>query len=165
MQHSQRWNATLAGLGLLLGVATSPAQAGRVVSATDPGFELTRIVSQFRGGTSEAIAPWETQPGQPIQGETVLFGQSNVFPESVRIQVSRDGGRTYRTLQPQDFTFTPTVVTPEGRPGSFSTLAIRFGADKVALIQNALVRITIQPMPGGDSTGDLVEAVLLRSPG
>jgi hypothetical protein len=160
------FDRTLALVGLIgaAGAATVPAWAGRVAQGSDPGFELTRIVSQFRGGTSEAIAPAETNPSQPVAGETLLFGMSNVFPEAVRITTSRSGQGT-RQLQPgTDFTFQATVVTPDGSQGSFSNVAIRFSADKVALIQNATVQITIQPQPGPSLAGDVIEAVQLRAP-
>lgn len=156
--------AALVGVAGGLVAAALPAWAGRVAQGRDPGFELTRIVSQYQGGTSEAISPAETVPSVPVQGETILFGQSNVFPEGVRVVVTR-AGQAARQLQPGvDFTFKATVVTPDGTPGAFSTVAIRFAADKVALVQNAQVDVTIQPQPGPGPTGDVIERVYLRAP-
>jgi hypothetical protein len=144
-------------LSILWTVAT-PAWAGRVSRGTDAGFELNRIVSQFRGRTSEAIAPGETEPSQPIAGETLLIGTSNVFPESVKVETFRSN-EGWRTVSPANFSFT---VTPVSQSGVISTVAIRFPANRVALIQNAFVRVTIQPFPGPGSFGDTLEGVFLR---
>jgi hypothetical protein len=156
--------AAVAGVALGLTAAVVPAWAGRVAQGRDPGFELTRIVSQYQGGTSEAISPGETIPTMPIQGETILFGQSNVFPEGVQITTFRPGEGTRRLRSGVDFFFKATVVTPDNVPGAFTTVAIHFPAAKVALIQNAQVDITIQPQPGPGPTGDVIERVLLRGP-
>jgi hypothetical protein len=164
MKHRYRRTLGLAGLAAVLLTAIAPVWAGRVERGNDPGFELTRIISAFRGRTSEAIAPWETVPSQPIQGETLLLGQSNAFPEGVKVETFRSS-QGWRTLvSGTDFTFKATVATPEGGQGAFSTVAIRFTADKVALIQDAVVRVTIQPMPPVDANWDVIESVTLRSP-
>ena len=163
MRRLQRWAVVLAVLGITTGTGSVPAWAGRVYRGVDGAFELARITSAYRGGTTEVIAPAEITPSQPIQGETLLFGYSNLFPESVKIETFRTS-QGWRTLQPADFTFKATVVTPEGTQGSFTAVVIRFAADKVALIQNAFVRITIQPMPGPTNFGDVVEGVILRAP-
>jgi len=145
-------------------IATAPtAWAGRVARGNDPGFELCRIVSAYLGKTSETIAPAETRPTQPIQGETFLIGTSTVFPEGVKVETWR-ATQGWRELSPADFTFKQTVVTPEGSQGVLANVVIRFAADKVSLIQNSFVRITILPMPGPQPTGDTVEGVFLRSP-
>jgi hypothetical protein len=164
MNRTWRWSVALAGIGLALSAALGPAWAGRVYRGDDTAFELNRVVSQFQGRTTEAIAPWELAPTQPIQGETLIFGMSNLFPESIKIQTSTNNGRTFTDLQPSDFTFHATVVTPEGTQGSFTAIVIRFAADKVSLIQNKYVLFTIQPMPGPGNHGDVIEALILRAP-
>lgn len=148
----------LLGTLSILWTAATPAWAGRVTRGNDAGFELSRIVSQFRGRTSEVISPGETEPTQPIAGETLLIGTSNVFPESVKVETFRQG-QGWRTLSSADFSFT---VTPVTQSGVISTVAIRFSANKVALIQNAFVRLTIQPFPGPGSFGDVLEGVFLQ---
>jgi hypothetical protein len=164
MKRTRRWSVALAGIGLAVGAAMTPAWVGRVYRGDDAAFELNRIVSQFQGRTTEAIAPWELVPTQPIQGETLIFGMCNVFPESIKIQTSTNNGHTLQDLQPADFTFKATVVTPEGTQGSFTAVVIRFSAEKVALIQNKYVLFTIQPMPGPGTHGDVIEALILRAP-
>jgi hypothetical protein len=57
MNPTRRWSAALAGMGLALLADMGPAWAGRVYRGDDPAFEITRIVSQFQGKTTEAIAP------------------------------------------------------------------------------------------------------------
>jgi hypothetical protein len=161
MKQNQRWIAVGAAAFAVLGLSAVPASAGRVTRGADAGFELHRIISQYQGRTSEAIAPWESVPTQPIQGETFLIGFSMVFPEGVKVETWRplEG---WKEVAPADYTFKATVVTPEGSQGSYTSSVIRFAADKVSLIQNAWVQITIQPMPGPGSPGDVVERVLLR---
>jgi hypothetical protein len=164
MYRTYRGTLALTGLlGATLAL-TGTAWAGRVSRGSDPGFELHRIVSLFQGGTSEAIAPSETQPSQPIQGETLLFGMSNVFPEGVRVVTFRPGAGSRQLQAGVDFTFTAQVVTPEGTTGSFTNVVLRFPADRVALIQDAQLQITIQPQLGPGPTGDVIEGVTLRSP-
>jgi hypothetical protein len=142
---------------------TAVAWAGRIARGGDAGFELCRVVSAYRGRTSETIAPGETRPTQPVTGETILIGTSTVFPESVRIETFRDG-QGWRQLQPSDFAVRLVELTPEVSHGVLSAVVIRFAPEKVALVQNAFVRITIFPFPGPDPVGDVVEGVFLRSP-
>lgn len=162
MRHDYRRISALAGVIGALALIAGPASAGRVARGEDPGFELHRIVSQYLGRTSEAIAPWETVPTQPIQGETFLFGFSNAFPEGVKVETWR-AGQGWREIAPADYTFRAEVVTPEGSQGSYVSTVIRFAPDKVALIQNAWVQITILPMPGPGPRGDVIERVFLRA--
>jgi hypothetical protein len=103
-------------------------------------------------------------PTQPIQGETLVFGMANVFPEGIKVETSTDNGRTFQEVPVANYTFKPTVVTPDGTQGSYTCVVVRFAADKVSLIQNKFVRFTIQPMPGPGPTGDVIEAVFLRAP-
>jgi hypothetical protein len=152
---------SMVGTFSVLCAAATPAWAGRVTRGSDPGFELTRIVSQFRGRTSEVIAPGETEPSQPIAGETLLIGTSNVFPEGVKLETFRQG-EGWRTLTPADYSFTATLVTPDGASGLVAAVVVRVPAAKVARIQNAFVRITIQPFPGPGLQGDVLEGVFLR---
>jgi hypothetical protein len=163
MKQYQRWAAALAAAAGVLALATAPALAGRVVRGDDAGFELTRIVSQYQGKTSETIAPWELVPLAPIQGETLLFGSSNIFPEGVKVETWR-ASEGWKEVAPANYTFKAAVVTPEGTQGAYTSTVIRFAADKVSLIQNAWVQITIQPMPGPDPRGDVLERVFLRAP-
>jgi hypothetical protein len=162
MKHCQRWVATIAGVAGVLALTVAPACAGRVTRGDDPGFELNRIVSQYLGRTSEAIAPWETVPSQPILGETFLFGFSNAFPEGVKVETWRVN-EGWKEVAPAEYTFKAEVVTPEGSQGSYVSTVIRFAADKVSLIQNAWVQVTIQPMPGPGPQGDVIEQVFLRA--
>lgn len=163
MKLWHRWIAALILTAGVVALGAAPARAGRVTRGDDPGFELVRIISQFQGRTSEAIAPWELIPTQPIQGETLLIGFSNVFPEGVKVETFRPA-EGWKEVAPANFTFKPVVVTPEGSTGAFSAVVLRFAADKVALIQNAWVQITIQPMPGPGPRGDVIERVFLRAP-
>jgi hypothetical protein len=154
---------TLVAVGAALLATSVTAWAGRVARGNDPGFELCRIVSAYQGKTSETIGPVEQRPNQPIQGETFLIGTSTIFPEGAKVETFRSA-QGWRVLQPTDYTFSQTVITPEGSTGALTSVVIRFAADKVALIQNAFVRITILPMPGPQPTGDTVEGVFLRAP-
>jgi hypothetical protein len=161
MTHCYRWIVgALAAFGVLA-LGAAPASAGRVARGNDPGFELHRIVSQYQTRTSESIAPWELVATQPIQGETLLFGFSTIFPEGVKVETWRplEG---WKEVAPANYTFKANVVTPEGSQGAYTETVIRFAADKVSLIQNAWVQITILPMPGPGAQGDVIEQVLLR---
>src|SRR5215212_8328040 len=112
MESRIRGLAGLAGALGVLTMGTAPAFAGRVTRGDDAGYEIHRIVSQYQGGASESIAPWEAIPLQPIQGETLLVGFSNLFPEGVKVETWRIG-EGWKEIAPANYTFKTTVVTPE----------------------------------------------------
>jgi hypothetical protein len=165
----------LACCGLVLSTAAVPAMAGRIVAiGRDPGFEITRIVSQFRlpgaaqAGTSETIAPAETVPTAPVAGETIFYGTSNKFPEFGKVSVWN--GQKWVDLDPANFHFeSGPMQNPTANPqaGPFATtnwVMFRFPANKVNLIQNRWVQFQIFPMPPVPSDIDNIEQLFVRAP-
>jgi hypothetical protein len=164
MKAYQRWKIPLASLSAALVVLTAPVWAGRTASTQDAGFEFARIVSEFRGGASETIAPAETEPTLPIQGETLIYGTSNLFPEFGRVSVWN--GFRYVELDPDSYTFNADVMGARGQEPPFASasyVVFRFPPETVRRIQNRFVLFEIFPIPPGPH-GDTIEGLFLRSP-
>ena len=115
----------------------------------------------------ETIAPWETEPALPVEGEALFYGTSNLFPEFGKVFVWN--GERYVELDPSSFTFKADVMQVGPDPSlpafaSASHVVFRFPADKVNLIQNRFVLFQIFPMPSTTSPGDTVEGLFVRRP-
>ena len=167
------WIAAVVAGSLAASLAAAPAWAGIVSNpATDPGYVITRIVSQTRlpgatqDGASEVIAPTEAVPQMPVNGETIFYGTSNLAPQAVRASIWN--GTAWVDLNPgTDFTFradillvgpgNPADTNPANRPPMPFTqtysVVFRFPADKVSLIQNHWTRFQIAPPPAANTGG------------
>jgi hypothetical protein len=150
----------VAGVALALGLGI-PVWAGRIHRAGDTAYEISRIVSQYQGGTTETIGANETVPSAPIGGETAFFGWANRFPEFGEVSTFRPG-EGWRKLDPSQFSFKAEPVSSGAGSGLLVSVVFRFSASQVALIQNAFVQFRVQPQPPGPF-GDNLEGLALRA--